>query len=68
MLGLEFDFSVADLRKKLIHTHKIFTGRCQKPEFNPDSSTINHSKRTYRFVFWSLKTGVGDDEWDLTVK
>lgn len=26
MLGLEFDFEVADLRKELIYNHKIFTG------------------------------------------
>lgn len=26
MLGLEFDFEVAELRKKLIFSHKIFTG------------------------------------------
>tara|TARA_B100000963_G_scaffold361435_1_gene396735 strand:- start:13708 stop:14844 length:1137 start_codon:yes stop_codon:yes gene_type:complete len=26
MLGLEFDFEVAELRKKLIYEHKIFTG------------------------------------------
>ena len=26
MLGLEFDFEVAELRKKLIYDHKIFTG------------------------------------------
>ena len=26
MLGLEFDFEVADLRKKLIYEHHIFTG------------------------------------------
>ena len=26
MLGLEFDFEAADLRKKLIFKHKIFTG------------------------------------------
>jgi acetylornithine/N-succinyldiaminopimelate aminotransferase len=26
MLGLEFDFPIADIRKKLIYTHKIFTG------------------------------------------
>ena len=26
MLGLEFDFEVADLRKRLIHEKKIFTG------------------------------------------
>ena len=26
MLGLEFDFEIAELRKKLIHEHYIFTG------------------------------------------
>ena len=31
MLGLEFDFPVADLRKKLIHIHKIFTGSAKNP-------------------------------------
>lgn len=31
MLGLEFDFPVGDLRKKLIHEHKIFTGSAKNP-------------------------------------
>ena len=31
MLGLEFDFPIADLRKKLIFTHKIFTGSAKNP-------------------------------------
>lgn len=31
MLGLEFDFPVAELRKTLIHTHKIFTGSAKNP-------------------------------------
>ncbi len=26
MIGLEFDFEVGDLRKKLIYEHRIFTG------------------------------------------
>ena len=26
MLGLEFDFEVAELRKKLIYEHQLFTG------------------------------------------
>ena len=26
MVGLEFNFEVAELRKKLIYDHKIFTG------------------------------------------
>ena len=31
MIGLEFDFPVAELRKKLIHQHKIFTGSAKNP-------------------------------------
>lgn len=31
MLGLEFDFPISELRKKLIHTHKIFTGSAKNP-------------------------------------
>ena len=31
MLGLEFNFPVAELRKKLIYTHKIFTGSAKNP-------------------------------------
>ncbi len=31
MLGLEFDFPVSDLRKKLIYKHQIFTGSAKNP-------------------------------------
>lgn len=31
MLGLEFDFKVADLRKQIIHKHNIFTGSANNP-------------------------------------
>ena len=31
MLGLEFDFPVAELRKKLIYDHNIFTGSAKNP-------------------------------------
>ncbi|WP_053970337.1 aspartate aminotransferase family protein [Mangrovimonas sp. ST2L15] len=31
MLGLEFDFKVGDLRKKLIYQHQIFTGSANNP-------------------------------------
>lgn len=31
MLGLEFDFPVAELRKTLIYTHRIFTGSATNP-------------------------------------
>ena len=31
MLGLEFDFPIAELRKKLIHKHHIFTGSAKNP-------------------------------------
>ena len=31
MLGLEFDFPVAEIRKTLIHKHHIFTGSSKNP-------------------------------------
>ena len=31
MLGLEFDFPVAELRKQLIYKHHIFTGSAKNP-------------------------------------
>jgi len=31
MLGLEFDFPISELRKKLIYTHHIFTGSAKNP-------------------------------------
>lgn len=31
MLGLEFEYPVAELRKKLIYNHKIFTGSAKNP-------------------------------------
>ncbi len=31
MLGLEFDFPIAELRKELIYKHKIFTGSSKNP-------------------------------------
>lgn len=31
MLGLEFDFPIAELRKNLIHNHHIFTGSAKNP-------------------------------------
>ena len=31
MLGLEFDFPVVELRKKLIYEHHIFTGSAKNP-------------------------------------
>ncbi|WP_075341388.1 aspartate aminotransferase family protein [Tenacibaculum agarivorans] len=31
MLGLEFDFPIAELRKELIYNHKIFTGSSKNP-------------------------------------
>ena len=31
MLGLEFDFPIAELRKNLIYKHHIFTGSAKNP-------------------------------------
>ena len=31
MIGLEFNFPIAELRKTLIHKHHIFTGSAKNP-------------------------------------
>ena len=31
MLGLEFDFPIAELRKELIYNHHVFTGSSKNP-------------------------------------
>ena len=32
MLGLEFDFPIADLRKQMIYTEQVFTGSAKNPK------------------------------------
>ncbi len=47
MLGLEFDFPVAELRKKLIFNHYIFTGSAKNPNVLRILPPLTIQKKTY---------------------
>lgn len=55
MLGLEFDFPVADLRKKLIYTHKIFTGSAENPNLIRILPSLTIKKHHIDLFFDALK-------------
>jgi acetylornithine aminotransferase len=55
MLGLEFDFPIAELRKKLIHNHKIFTGSAKNPNLIRILPPLTIQKRHVDRFFEALK-------------
>ena len=55
MLGLEFDFTVAELRKKLIYTHKIFTGSAKNPNLIRILPPLTIQKKHIDVFFDALK-------------
>lgn len=55
MLGLEFDFSVAELRKNLIHKHKIFTGSAKNPNLIRILPPLTIQKKHIDLFFEALK-------------
>tara|TARA_R110002051_G_scaffold143507_6_gene216538 strand:- start:65432 stop:66559 length:1128 start_codon:yes stop_codon:yes gene_type:complete len=58
MLGLEFDFQVADLRKKLIHEHFIFTGGAKDKTVLRILPALNITKQDLDLFFIALKTAL----------
>jgi acetylornithine aminotransferase len=55
MLGLEFDFNVSELRKKLIHTHKIFTGSAKNPNLIRILPPLTVQKKHIDVLFEALQ-------------
>lgn len=55
MLGLEFDFPVAELRKKLIHKHHIFTGSAANPNVLRILPPLTITKQHIDVFFEALK-------------
>ena len=55
MLGLEFDFDVAELRKKLIHSQHIFTGGAKNKNLLRILPALNITKRDVDVLFDALK-------------
>ncbi len=55
MLGLEFGFPIADLRKKLIFDHKIFTGSAKNPNLIRILPPLTIKKEHIDLFFEALK-------------
>ncbi|WP_324025184.1 aminotransferase class III-fold pyridoxal phosphate-dependent enzyme [Maribacter sp. BPC-D8] len=58
MLGLEFDFQVADLRKKLIYEHHLFTGGAKDKTVLRILPALNITKQDLDVFFTALKTAL----------
>ncbi len=54
MLGLEFNFPVGDLRKKLIYQHKIFTGSAKNPNLIRILPPLTIQKKHFDVLFDAL--------------
>ena len=55
MLGLEFDFEVADLRKRLIHNQHLFTGGAKDKHVLRVLPALNISEKDFDTFFVALK-------------
>lgn len=55
MLGLEFDFQVAELRKKLIHEHHLFTGGAKDKTVLRILPALNITEQDLDTFFTALK-------------
>jgi acetylornithine aminotransferase len=56
MLGLEFDFPISELRKKLIYNHKIFTGNAKNPNLLRILPPLTIKKKHIDVFFNALKS------------
>jgi len=55
MLGIEFEFEVADLRKRLIHNQSLFTGGAKDKFVLRILPALNISKKDLDLFFEKLK-------------
>jgi acetylornithine aminotransferase len=58
MLGLVFDFPIAELRKKLITEHHIFTGNSKNPNLIRILPPLTVQKKHIDEFFEALKTAI----------
>ena len=56
MLGLEMEFEVAALRKKLLYTHRIFTGNSKNKNLLRILPPLNIQEKELGLLFSALKT------------
>jgi acetylornithine/N-succinyldiaminopimelate aminotransferase len=62
MLGLEFNFPVAELRKKLIYEHKIFTGSAKNPNLLRILPPLTLKKKHVDVFFDALQKEVNNNQ------
>ena len=60
MLGLEFDFPIANLRKELIFKHRIFTGNAKNPNLLRILPPLTVNKDHVNYFFKALKEALAD--------
>jgi acetylornithine aminotransferase len=58
MLGLEFDFHIAELRKALINKHHIFTGSAKNPNVLRILPPLTIQKKHFDVFFEALRTEI----------
>lgn len=56
MIGLEFDFEIASLRKELLMKHKIFTGAASNKKLLRILPPLNIAEKHFDIFFEALKT------------
>lgn len=56
MIGVEFEFTINELRNKLIHEHKIFTGNSNQPNTLRLLPAMNISKEAADVFINAVKT------------
>ena len=56
MLGLQFNFDVSELRKKLIHKHHLFTGGAKDKHVLRILPALNCKEQQIDLLFNALKS------------
>ena len=62
MTGLEFDFPVASIRKKMVNDHRIFTGSAANPNVLRFLPPLNISENEIKHFTESLTKVLEDEE------
>jgi acetylornithine aminotransferase len=61
MLGLEFDFPISELRKRLIYKHHIFTGSAKNPNLIRILPPLTIQKEHIDTFFEALKIELSNE-------
>ena len=62
MIGLEFDFEVANLRKDMLYVHQIFTGSAANKNLLRILPPLNIEKKHFDTFFKALKISLANQK------